>query len=306
MTQKRNIEFGVGVTAEGVQDIVGNLSEPGLLSGGAITVATATTITVAPLAAILTTGLLLVEDAPQTVTIANTSAAVDYTIFYTHSAVKTVGGEAARLNVSTGLFTASQVGGTIVMWVQYPGGSIPLAANMISQPRRFQIGPGVENKRDEVLVAPFASKWVNDPAESSGSTITITDKWDSTENRVILELENAGAGIGDITQLIPFIVRDLPPTKMFIDLKMGTLSSIRISLIDTNGIEHSPSNDLINTILFNNESVFVEASIIFPVSFVSTVTTLGEEFALKFFISLNPAKKMQIGSISLTTNADPV
>jgi len=303
MTQKRNIEFGVNVVAEGLQDIVGNLAEPGLLSGAAITIATATTISIAPLAAILDTGILLVEDASQTVTIQNTSAAVDYTVFYSHSIVKTLGGEASVLQVLTGLFTAEQVSGTIVMWVQYPGGSIPLAANMISQPRRTRLGSGVE-KRDEVFIPPIANIWVQQT--KSGDLITQNDRWDTTLNRTIMELQNAGTGIGDITQLIPMIVRDFPPTKLFINLKMDTLTSISVTLLDKDGVEHTPASNLINSILFNNNTSFVDTSVILPVSFISTITTIGEPFSLKLFIQLNPATDIQIAGISLTTNADPV
>lgn len=303
MTQKRNIEFGVNVVAEGIQNIVENLAEPGLLSGGDTTISTSTAISIAPLSAILTTGILLVEDTAQIVTIDNTSAAVDYTVFYSHTIVKTLGGEAAALNVSTGLFTADQVNGTIVMWVQYPGGSIPLAANMISQPRRARLGAGVE-RRDEVFAPPIANKWVQQI--KSGDTITQNDRWDGTLNRTVLELQNAGTGIGKITQLIPMVVRDIPPTKLFIDLKMDTLTSIEVTVLDKEGVEHIPASFLINSILFNNATTFVDTSVIFPVSFVSTITTIGEPFSLKLFIQLNPATSIQIASITLTTNADPV
>ena len=283
---------------------MGNLAEPGLLSGATTTVATATTISIAPLAAILTTGILLVEDASQIVTIPNTSAAADYTVFYSHTIVKTLGGEASELKVATGLFTAAQVSGTIVMWVQYPGGSVPLAANMISQPRRTRLGVGVENKRDDVFAPPIASKWVQ--LTKTGDTITQNDRWDGTTNRTVMELQNAGTGIGDITQLIPLIVRDLPPTKIFIDLKMDSLTSITVTILDKDGVEHTPANNLINSILFNNTTSFVEASVTLPVSFVSTIITVGEPFALKLFIQLNPGTDIQVSSISLTSNADPV
>lgn len=304
MTQKRNIEFGVNVVAEGIQNIVGNLADPGLLSGAETTIATATTIRIAPLSAILGTGILLVEDASQIVTIQNTSAAVDYTVYYSHQIVKTLGGEAAVLQIATGLFTAEQVGGTIVMWVQYPGGSVPVAANMISQPRRTRLGAGTENKRDEVFLPPLTNKWTQQ--DKSGDTITQNDRWDATLSRTVMEMQNAGTGIGDITQLIPMIVRDLPPTKVFIDLQMDTLTSVLVSILDKNGTEHIPSDNLINSILFNNNASFVEASVIFPVSFVSTIITIGEPFSLKLFFQLNPGTVIQIASITLTSNADPV
>lgn len=212
MSQKRIQDYGTPVVAKSFKLLTNAIMPAGILDGNEFVVDAVDRMRINPGTCITHQGVIIIEDETKFLTIQNTSIPADYTIFYSHEDADISGGAAAILTLDSGLLTSDVVEGCILGYVRYPGSGIPLDQSHFIQPAHLKIGnviPTRENSYDWRL--PVRSKDYMITA-TSGSTITITDRWDlsGTKPEMYLRLENTNLTNGSVTLTFPYKVGELP------------------------------------------------------------------------------------------------
>ena len=117
--QRIEIVIGDPVDAATMQEILTSLADPGILNGFQLTTTSSNTIAVQPGAALLDSGVLLVEDEVVTLPFQPTITPSTYTVYYSYIPSSTYGGNPAVLNISSGLIPAQGfTNGVVLGWIQ--------------------------------------------------------------------------------------------------------------------------------------------------------------------------------------------
>jgi hypothetical protein len=174
MSQKRIQDYGSPIVAQSLKSLTDSITTAGILSGNEFVRDSGSRIRINPGACVTHQGVIIVEDESKTLTITNTSSAVDYTIYYLHEDVDISGGVAAELILDSGLLTNDVIKGCILGYVRYPGGGIPLEQSHFIQPPPLKIGTVIPTRENANWVFPIRNQGYL-VTQTSGAAINLTD-----------------------------------------------------------------------------------------------------------------------------------
>lgn len=140
MSQRRINIFGDLIDTADLPEMIANIMAPGRLAGNDFIVAASDLLQISPGSCLLPDGVLVIENEIKSLVISSSSLATDYTVVYQLEDTQTLGGSPAILRLLSGTKRQEDMtDGTILGWVRYPGGSIPLSASFFVQPSSLRI-----------------------------------------------------------------------------------------------------------------------------------------------------------------------
>lgn len=140
MSQRRLNIFGALIETADMPDLASNFMAPSRLVGNNFLVAAADLLQITAGSCLLPDGVLVIETEVKNISIPNSSLATDYTVLYQLEDTGTIGGSPAVLRLVDGIKRQENLtDGTIIGWVRYPGGNIPLASSFFIQPSHLRI-----------------------------------------------------------------------------------------------------------------------------------------------------------------------
>jgi len=140
MSQRRINVFGDLIDTADLPEMIANIVAPGRLLGNEFVVAATDLMQVTPGSCLLPDGVLVLEDETKNLVIPISSLPTDYTVVYQLEDTMTLGGSPAILRLLSGTKRQENMtDGTILGWVRYPGGSIPLSPSFFVQPSPLRI-----------------------------------------------------------------------------------------------------------------------------------------------------------------------
>lgn len=281
MVQKRIKDYAVPANAEDLKDLINAVTTPAVMVGFRFQVDGPSRMRIEPGTAITHQGIIIVEDENQTEDVANTSNAVDYTVYYSHEDRDISGGVKAELTVQQGLFNTSDIAGVILGYIRYPGGGIPLNQSHFIQPPTLQLSNYIPNRNNVNWVIPINKNGYM-TTNASGSALTLTDVYQTSPSSMFLRVKNDQiVGDGSIDLIFPFKVNDIPFSLVQFKMQIDNSVAVIVSLIDTTNEERAlhigqlqsqPSLFLFNltipreTILNANNLCYLKFSISAPVT----------------------------------------
>lgn len=140
MSQRRLNIYGDLIDTADLPEMIANIMAPGRLMGNDFVVAASDLLQITPGSCLMPDGVLVIENEIKSLVIPSSSLATDYTVIYQLEDTRTLGGSPAILRLLSGIKRQEDFSdGTIIGWVRYPGGSIPLSSSMFIQPSSLRI-----------------------------------------------------------------------------------------------------------------------------------------------------------------------
>ena len=140
MGQRRLNIFGALIDTADMPDLASNIMSPGRLEGNNFLVAASDLVQITEGSCLLPDGVLVVESEVKSIVVPNSSLATDYTILYQLEDTGTLGGSPAILRLLGGIKRQENIDdGTILGWIRYPGGNVPLSTSFFIQPTHLKI-----------------------------------------------------------------------------------------------------------------------------------------------------------------------
>lgn len=140
MSQQRILVYGQLIETDDLPTAVKNLMAPGRLTGMNFSVSSVDSMYVSGGSCLLPDGIIVVENETKMLLVPTSSFAATYTIVYQLEDTTTLGGSAAILTLISGYLRQENLtDSTIIGWINYPGGAIPLNASMFIQPSYIRI-----------------------------------------------------------------------------------------------------------------------------------------------------------------------
>jgi len=130
MAQTRIFNYGDTATQAKFKQALSTLFPALVYEGCDLTVGGTSTVTMAAGSILTPGGVLVTEDASVNISLTLTAAAEDFTLVCTHADEQLLGGAGATYSAVSG-FLSTYTNSTVLGWVRYPGGAIPLASSMI-------------------------------------------------------------------------------------------------------------------------------------------------------------------------------
>lgn len=139
MQRRLNIFGGLIDTAD-MPEMMSNVMSAGRLVGFDFMVAESDFMSITAGSCLLPDGVLIIEDEVKNLIIPNSSLETEYTVMYQLEDTRTLGGSPAILRLVSGMLRQDAVvDGTILGWIRYPGGSVPLSDSFFIQPSHLRI-----------------------------------------------------------------------------------------------------------------------------------------------------------------------
>lgn len=140
MSQRRINVFGDLIDTADLPEMIANIMAPGRLIGNDFIVAATDLMQISPGSCLLPDGVLVLEDEVKNLVVPISSLATDYTVVYQLEDTSTLGGSPAILRLLSGTTRQeNMLDGTILGWLRYPGGSVPLSTSFFVQPSHLRI-----------------------------------------------------------------------------------------------------------------------------------------------------------------------
>ncbi len=300
MAQQRFINFGDTVLAQRVNAISTAIVNHGVLSGGTFSVGiTNRTLRVSPNKVMLNELLLIEDNFTDILVDIEGTDPQDFTVLYEHTNQNVQGGVPAILLIVSGLFGFDDLdNSTVLGWVQYPGGSVPLDVTMFIEAPKLEVRNPSEFP-SLVQLPPFVPK-IYIQSESTVDAISQQDDYDPFNLKAFMELENVAAAINSIQQLFPFVAGVQAPNRIILEASVELGASVVASLISEDGTVFPAENDTIT----NTSSIFE-----FREMQVKNVDVTKFAQNRPYFVSLttqlNPGKKAFISIVGTSSNFLP-
>jgi len=244
MSQRRLNIFGDFIDAMDLPDALSHMFSAGRYSGNVFSVADSSHLRLSAGAFMLPNGVVVLEDEYKDLLIPNSSAPISYTVLYQSEDDLLMGGSPAILKLVSGLYQQETFTDSTVMgWVVYQGGSVPLSASHFFQPNYLRVVSAPSTFLWEMLsplpAALRVGAWQETTSytESTGESVT---KWQSPINT---------SGVTSTqTVRIPFIVKNQPQKLVirmhvdihcYLDIKVnigGTLLSVASLVSNTSSL----------------------------------------------------------------------
>lgn len=168
--QKRINVFGDLIETSDLADMSSSLMSPGRLTGMSFEVAASDLLKVKSGSCLLPDGVLIMEDSDKDLVIPSSSYSSEYTIIYQLEDSRVLGASPALLKTVSGIMRqSSYTDATVLGWIKYPGGSIPLADKYLIQPDRLRVEPTTAMLAD-TWSCPFLDI-IRPPIEVRGNTL---------------------------------------------------------------------------------------------------------------------------------------
>ena len=140
MSQQRLLVYGQLIETDDLPTAVANLMAPGRLTGMNFSVSSVDSMYISGGSCLLPDGILVIENETKTLLVPTSSFAATYTIIYQLEDTTTLGGSAALLTLVSGYLRQENLtDATVLGWINYPGGAIPINASMFIQPSYIRI-----------------------------------------------------------------------------------------------------------------------------------------------------------------------
>jgi len=164
-SQRRLNIFGDLIDTADLPEMISNIMSPGRLTGNDFIVAASDYMNITPGSCLLPDGVLVIENETKSLVIPNSSLATDYTVIYQLEDTITLGGSPAILRLLSGIKRQEDfLDGTILGWIRYPGGSIPISQSFFIQPSTLRISKRADafyyiNSCPLNIIRPATSGW---------------------------------------------------------------------------------------------------------------------------------------------------
>jgi hypothetical protein len=224
----------------------------------------------------------------------------DWTIVYEHINQNIQGGVPAIMLSLEGLFGFDDLANTTVLgWVRYPGGGVPLDVTMFVEAPKLQIGNPSEFP-SIVQVPPFVPKVYVQAETPTPGAITQVDGYDPPNLQAFMELENTAAAINTIQQFVPFVAGLQPPNRILLEASVELGAAVTASLVSEDGTVFPATNSTIT----NTSSVF-EFREMQVVNVDATKFAQNRPYFVSLSTQLNPGKKAFISIVGTSSNFLP-
>jgi len=306
MAQNRFINFGDTVLARRINEISTAIVSKGVLEGGSFSVGlTSNTLRVGPNKAMLDE-LLLVENGntdlmlgfgtPPTLPQDST----DWTIVYEHINQNVQGGVPATMLALEGLFGFEDLENTTVLgWVRYPGGGVPLNPTMFVEAPKLQLSNPTEFSSN-VKVPPFVPNIYIQSESPSVGAISASDEYDVVNLKAFMELENTAAAINTIQHYVPFVAGVRAPNRILLEASVDLGASVKAALVSEDGTVFPAENDTIT----NTSNVFVSREMTI-VNVDVTKFQQNRPYFVSITTQLNPGKRAFLSIVGTSSNFLP-
>jgi len=300
--QRRITDFNSLVTAEKLNTAHRTMSVPGILSGGVLEVLGTNSLKLNPLSFITPDGVIVIEDAAQTIEFSLGLVAKNYTIIYRHLNEQVTGGSLASIEVLDGLLAQSEfTDATIVGWLKYTGNSDILADSMIYQPRPLQVTGSFSQDK---ITAPLTYQWIDG---APAPLIAVTEVLDS-DGAYTKFFNTSPSIVFNTVKYLPLVVGQFKPQILNVRVRAEYQASLVVTVFDEFGTEYFPTN---NAVAYTYD--IVTSQVIFQ-NFVMTLPNLngsagfnpGSQYYLKFTTQLNPLKSVSLQRILISDYNLPV
>lgn len=279
MAQTRIFNFGDTATQAKIKTAFQKLLPSLVYEGCDLSISGVTTVTIASGSLLLPDGVLVSEDSAVTISVPITGAAEDFTIVCTHVDEAIIGGAGATYSAVSG-FLSSYTNSTILGWIHYPGGGIPLASSMLVQAPKGPFdafSPITTNQAPILFSSPLQSvKVLSDPIWiSSTSAYSAIPTPDIREEIAII----AGAPVSE-TATHYFQIRSKANPPVAIKIRHNTPTTlgtdITIDVYDTTG-SLVTSTAIVGTGVWETSTVTLDTT--------SFTFTEGETFSVQMTIT---------------------
>ena len=239
MAQTRIFNYGDTVTQAKVATAFAALLPALVYDGYTLSVATASSVGVASGILLLPNGILVQESTSFSIPLTFAGGAEDFTLVCTHVNTDIIGGVGATYSAVSGFLT-TYADSTILGWVHYPGGGIPLTLDMIVPAPRGSFDDFTATAVDFAplrFMSPLACvKASSDPVWiSSTATYSAVPVPHIREEIAVI----AGAPIAEtVTLYFSVLAKSIPPLAVVLrhntPITVGT--DITVSVYDTAGV----------------------------------------------------------------------
>jgi hypothetical protein len=293
--QRVIIELGDPVVAESIQEILKDLTTPGILKGFSFSVSAPQILAISPGAAVTDDGVLIIED--ETKEVAVPTQPGNYTVVYQYTPTNNLGGNPAILSIQPGFFDSDTFEhGVILGWIAYPGGTVIPSSQFISG-RRLRLLPPVETQPGYWISeqAPLTTKWIR--YSLAGPAPAVVDTYSPIYKALITTVSGMGSINSTAEYYVPFDVPFYGVGKVAVDLQTDGNSMITVSMVNNLGVEYSPLNNA-----FINTS---KARKILDLPVGSSFTE-GTVCYVKLRFSLQPGATALVQRVSISSNKEPI
>lgn len=306
MPQQRYINFGDTVLARRINEISTAIVDKGVLTGANFSVGlTGNSLRVGPNKVMLeelllietgNTDLLLGFGNPPTLP----QDATDWTIIYEHINQDIQGGVPANMLAVEGIFGFNELANSTVLgWVRYPGGGVPLSAEMFLEAPKLQVR-NPQNFSTDIKVPPFVPNIHLISESPSPNSSTQVDKFDVLTLKAFMELTNVSASISTITQYFPFAAGPQPSNRILIEASTDLGASVTVSLVSEDGTVFPAENGTIS-----NTSGLFESREVFVLDVEADKFKENRPFFVSLTTQLNPGRKALISLVGVSSNFLP-
>lgn len=296
--QKVLITLGDPVVASSIQEILKAISVPAILDGFNLSAGDSDLISVSPGVALTDSGVLIQEDEVRNISFNPSVQPGNFTIFYRYVPSDNFGGNPASLNIQSGLIPQNLFeNGVLLGWLQYPGGSVPLANDMFVSAKRVKLdqqaaqGAGVFQKR----YAPFS--YFLTRTETSGPFLVLSETYDGALKAPLTVIQSPGGAVSTASYILPFQISPYGLGKISVEFSVTSAASVGITVMKSDGTEVSP----VETNFFIDKSM---GEVV--LSFAQSNNFVPNQVAyVKFDLSVNPGNNFSLKSFGHSAYTEP-
>jgi hypothetical protein len=245
--QTRVTVYGNLIATSDLPNMISNIMSPGRLTGNNFVVASSDYMDISPGSCLLPNGILIIEDEVKSLVIPNSSLATDYTVIYQLQDTTTLGGSPAILQLLSGIKNqADYTDGTILGWIRYPGGSIPISQSFFIQPSHLKISKSItdfyykNNCPFNMIRSTSVTGWTEATAYQNSEACT--------------RFVNTNVAASVYTLKFPFIIPNTQPVKLVTRLLVDFNCLVTFS-INMQGTVVTLSPDLNNGLISNTGTI---------------------------------------------------
>jgi hypothetical protein len=236
MTQRRIKDYGTLAEASDLKQMLYALARSSVLQGLRFGVAGTSKMRVLPGTAVTHEGTMIIEDEPLEIDVPVTSNPQDYTVYYEHIDQDISGGEPAILRLGNGILNPNDIKGVVLGYVRYPGSAVPMSTAFFEQEPERNLKNYIPNRQNADWVIPLKGNGYLVTA-TSGSSLTITDFWDTVNNQYSLKLQNNvnSPSLATAIFTLPFKVGSTPFALFQAKMQVDLGATVEFKMIDSLG-----------------------------------------------------------------------
>lgn len=318
MSEKRHHDFARFVLAEDQNFVQSRLFSPGVLEGCTLEVsADATLLEVGPGSVITPDGVIVSNDATRSLSFTPTADPAVYTLVVVHRFVVTQAGRGSTLELREVLDEDSnpefatevvnedsgELEGTVLGWVNYPGGAVDLDATMVFEAPKLQVlNPFLPGEGNTPL--DYRAVYVNSPGIGvipQDSDVDQVDSLDGTTNFPISTWTNNHAVTTKTITIVLVADRGLRfrPKRVLVDLTATHASTSMDVVFNVEGTE--TTLDTLVGAFASEQAVRVDDIIM-----SDEQAQDGADFGVKLVISIPPTQSVTLKRVRVEAGPVPV